>query len=307
MPTDAPDADVHVDAELVARLVAAQHPAFAGRVQLVANGWDNAIFRLGEHHAVRMPRRAIGDRLVRSEQRWLPVMAAALPDGVRAPVPVAMGEPGEGYPYRWSITQWFEGVVAASVEPSSRGDAALALADVVVAMGTPAPPEAPENAFRGVPLAERDRVVAERLASGRLEAVLPATDAAALAAVWRDALDAPPWAGPPVWVHGDLHPGNLLLEPEPTGALRLAAVLDFGDLTSGDTATDLATAWLTFDGAGREAFRARVEAMRSTDAADWTRARGWALAVGSAIVDTIGVGGPIGRIGAHALEQVLAD
>jgi aminoglycoside phosphotransferase (APT) family kinase protein len=222
-------------------------------------------------------------------------------------VPVAVGEPGEGYPYRWSITPWFEGVIAASVEPSSRGEAALALADVVVAMGTPAPPEAPANPYRGVPLAERDGIVAERLASGRLEAVLPATDAAALATVWRAALDAPPWAGPSAWVHGDLHPGNLLLEPDPAGALRLAAVLDFGDLTSGDPATDLATAWLTFDAAGRAAFRARVEALRSTDAADWARARGWALAVGSAIVDTIGVEGPIGRIGAHALEQVLAD
>ncbi len=307
MPTDAPDADVEVDAALVARLVAAQHPAFAGAVELVANGWDNAIFRLGERHAVRMPRRAIGDRLVRSEQRWLPVMAAALPDGVRAPVPVVVGEPGEGYPYRWSITPWFEGVVAASVDPPERSGAALALADVVVAMGTPAPSEAPGNPFRGVPLAERDEVVAERLASGRLEAVLPATDAAALATVWRDALDAPPWAGPPLWVHGDLHPGNLLLEAGPAGELRLAAVLDFGDLTSGDPATDLATAWLTFDGHGRAAFRARVASLRPTDASDWARARGWALAVGSAIVDTIGAEGPIGRIGAHALEQVLAD
>lgn len=310
---DAPDPDVHVDAELVARLVAAQHPSFAGPVRLVANGWDNAILRLGDRWAVRMPRRALGDRLVRSEQRWLPVVAGSLPDGVRAPVPVAVGEPGEGYPYAWSITPWFEGVPAASVDPAARRPIAEALADVVVAIGERAPADAPSNPHRGVPLAARDEVVAVRLASGRLERLVT-TDVAALAAVWADALAAPAWAGEPRWVHGDPHPGNLLLDRDPaarSGAegsrWRLAALLDFGDLTAGDPATDLAAAWLVFDAPGRAAFRHRVEQLRATDAADWVRARGWALAMGSAIVDTIGVDGPIGRVGAHALEQVLRD
>jgi hypothetical protein len=88
---------------------------------------------------------------------------------------------------------------------------------------------------------------------------------------------------------------------------ELLAVLDFGDLTAGDPATDLAAAWLVFDPIGRAAFRDRVERLRATDAADWARARGWALAIGSAIVDTVGTAGPIGRVGAHALEQVLLD
>jgi aminoglycoside phosphotransferase (APT) family kinase protein len=307
MTADAPEADVDVDADLVARLVAAQHPSFAGPVELVANGWDNAIFRLGRRWAVRMPRRALADRLVRSEQRWLPVVAGSLPDGVRAPVPVAAGAPGLGYPYRWSITPWFEGEPAASVDPARRAPVAEALADVIVALGRPAPPDAPGNPFRGVPLAARDAVVSERLASGRLERLVP-TDVAALAVVWADALAAPTWAGPARWVHGDPHPGNLLLARGADGTgWRLAAILDFGDLTAGDPATDLAAAWLVFDAAGRAAFRHRIERLRPTDAADWARARGWALAMGSAIVDTIGVAGPIGRVGAHALEQVLLD
>ena len=273
MAADAPEADVHVDAALVARLVAAQHPSFTGPLELVANGWDNAIFRLGEEWAVRMPRRALGDRLVRSEQRWLPVIAGSLPDGVRAPVPVAAGRPGLGYPYAWSITPWFDGEPAASVPPAARRPIAGALADVLVAIGRPAPADAPENPYRGVPLA------------------------------------APPWTGPPRWVHGDPHPGNLLFErPTDGDGWRLAAVLDLGDLTGGDPATDLASAWLVFDPAGRAAFRDRIERSRPTDAANWARARGWALAIGSAIVDAIGVdGGPIGRVGAHALEQVLLD
>jgi aminoglycoside phosphotransferase (APT) family kinase protein len=304
MADDAPDADVKVDAELVTRLVAAQHPSFAGRVELVANGWDNTILRIGDAWAARMPRRALADVLVRSEQRWLPLIAGTLPDGVRAPVPVAVGEPGEGYPYSWSITPWFDGVPAESVDPAERRGMAEALADVIVAIGRPAPPEAPANPYRGVPLVERADVVEERLASGRLERAVP-TDAAALASVWADALAAPRWSGVPRWVHGDPHPGNLLLSSRPP--YRLHAVLDFGDLTAGDPATDLAAAWLVFDPAGRAAFRRRVEQLRATDAADWARARGWALAMGSAIVDTVGVGGPIGRVGAHALEQVLRD
>lgn len=311
MTADAPEADVDVDADLVARLVAAQHPSFAGPVELVANGWDNAIFRLGGHWAVRMPRRTLADRLVRSELRWLPVVAGSLPDGVHAPVPVAAGSPGLGYPYRWSITPWFEGEPASSVDPAERTGIAEALADVIVALGRPAPPEAPENPYRGVPLVARDPVVSERLASGRLERLVP-TDVAALAAVWADALAAPGWDGARRWVHGDPHPGNLLLErgagADARGAgWRLAAILDFGDLTAGDPATDLAAAWLVFDATGRAAFRHRIERLRPTDAADWARARGWALAMGSAIVDTIGVAGPIGRVGAHALEQVLLD
>lgn len=312
MTADAPEADVDVDADLVMRLVAAQHPSFAGPVELVANGWDNAIFRLGRQWAVRVPRRALADRLARSEQRWLPVVAGSLPDGVRAPVPVAAGAPGLGYPYRWSITPWFEGEPAASVEAAERTTIAEALADVIVALGRPAPPDAPENPYRGVPLAARDAVVSERLASGRLERLVP-TDVAALAAVWADALAAPVWGGGPRWVHGDPHPGNLLLERDDgadgadVAGWRLAAILDFGDLTAGDPATDLAAAWLVFDATGRAAFRHRIERLRPTDAADWARGRGWALAMGSAIVDTIGVAGPIGRVGAHALEQVLLD
>jgi aminoglycoside phosphotransferase (APT) family kinase protein len=97
-PADAPEADVEVDAELVARLVAAQHPAHLGPVRPVAIGWDNAIFRLGERWAARMPRRALGDRNVRAEQRWLAEVARALPPGVSAPVPVAVGVVGAGVP-----------------------------------------------------------------------------------------------------------------------------------------------------------------------------------------------------------------
>lgn len=293
--TDAPSADIHVDAELAASLVASQHPDLAGPVTFAANGWDCASFRLGDDLAVRLPRRTMAAGLVLHEQRWLPELAAISP--VPVPAPVRVGRPSREFPFAWSIVPWFEGVTAYAIEPASRAAAAPGLAAFVAALGTGAPADAPLNPFRGVPLAVRDDVVRERLASGRLP------DAPALTAVWERSLAAPAWGGPAVWVHGDLHPANLVLAA--SGAL--AAVIDFGDVCAGDPACDLATAWLTFDATGRAAFRAEVEYRQETDAATWDRARGWALVLGSAIVDSIGTSSALGRVGAYALGQVLLD
>jgi aminoglycoside phosphotransferase (APT) family kinase protein len=297
MTTDAPPADLHVDEELVARLVAAQHPDLAGDVRLVANGWDNAMFRLGDALAVRMPRRALAVGLMRNEQRWLGELAARVPVPIPAPVRIGRPDPALGYDAPWSIVPWLDGRSALEVPPAGRSDAAPALAAFVTALGIPAPAEAPANPYRGVPLAARDADVRQRLASGKLR------DAERLTRVWERAIAASAWSGPALWLHGDLHPANLLLEAD--GAL--AGVVDFGDLTAGDPATDLATAWLTFDESARPTFRAEVERHRPTDDATWDRARGWALVVGSAVVDVTDPGTAFGRFGAQVLEQVLLD
>jgi aminoglycoside phosphotransferase (APT) family kinase protein len=295
--TDAPPPDFHVDAALAARLVAAQHSDLSGSIRLVANGWDNAVFRLGEAHAVRMPRRSAAVGLVLHEQRWLPELAPRL--GVAIPSPVRVGAPAPelGYDAPWSIVPWFDGMNALGVDATARGHAAVDLAAFVTDLSAPAPADAPANVYRGVPLADRDEGVRARLASGRVPG------AARLAAVWDRALAASAWAGPKLWLHGDLHPANLLLST--SGAL--AAVIDFGDVTSGDPATDLATAWLTFGQRGRRVFRAEVEARRAVDDATWDRARGWALVIASAVVEQAGTSTTFGRFGAHVLEQVLLD
>lgn len=295
--TDAPPAEFHVDAALVSRLVAAQHPDLAGDVRLVASGWDNAMFRLGSAWAVRMPRRAAAVELMWNEQRWLGGLAARLPVPIPAPVRNGRPDPALGYEAPWSIVPWLDGRTAVEVDLVERSDAASALAAFVTALGIPAPTDAPANPYRGVPLAARDTDVRARLASGK------AREARRLESVWERALAASAWSGPALWLHGDLHPANLLLGPD--GAL--AGVVDFGDLTSGDPATDLATAWLTFDAGARRVFRAEVERRRPTDAATWDRARGWALVIGSAVVDVADPASSFGRFGAVVLEQVLLD
>lgn len=297
MTTDAPPPDLHVDEALAARLVAAQHPDLAGPIELVANGWDNVMFRLGEAYAIRMPRRRIAIGLARNEQRWLPLLAARLPAPIPAPVRVGEPAPELGYDAPWSIVPWLDGANALGFEPGQRIPAAVALAAFVAELGIPAPQDAPHNPYRGVPLIERDEAVRARLASGRLPG------AARLGSVWERALAASVWTGAKAWVHGDLHPANLLLTPSGS----LAGVVDFGDVTAGDPATDLATAWLTFDRDARRVFRDEVDRRRGVDEATWDRARGWALVIGSAMVEHAGTSSEFGSAGAHALGQVLLD
>ena len=193
---------------------------------------------------------------------------------------------------------WFDGASGLTFDPETRGVAVNALAAFVAELAaTPAPADAPANAFRGVPLLHRDEAVRARLAGGRIP------EAAALLGVWERATAAPAWTGPAVWLHGDLHPANLLLAP--SGAL--VAVIDFGDITAGDPATDLATAWLTFDPRSRRIFRAELEARRGVDEATWDRARGWALLIASAVVEVAGTTGSFGSVASYVLEQVRLD
>lgn len=289
-----PAAEVHVSAELVLRLVSEQHPDLAGRsLNAVANGWDNAIFRLGNDLAVRLPRRQAAAELIRSEQRWLPELSQALPVGT--PVPVREGVPTSYFPWYWSITRWLDGVSAASVETAGRSSAAADLARFVVAFQRPAPADAPRNPVRGVPLSTRNTAVEQRIEAAGLP-----TDVLDL---WRVLSDQPEWSGPQLWLHGDLHAANLVLNRQG----RLAAVLDFGDLTSGDPATDLAAAWLVFDRTARRTFMEVLNQERAYDAATWQRARGWALCMASAMAATSDDNPAFRTMGARILDDVLSD
>ncbi|PRX98067.1 aminoglycoside phosphotransferase family protein [Allonocardiopsis opalescens] len=297
---DTPAADIDIDAPLVARLVAAQHPDLAGTPALAANGWDNALYRLGDELCVRLPRRRVAAGLLRNEQRWLPVLAERV--RVPVPAPVRVGRPSEDYPWPWSITPWFAGRPAVEAPPAVRTAIAAELAEFTAELHGPAPAGAPHNPVRGMPLASRAEAVRGRLADPRLP------HGAELRRIWDEAAAAPPWEGPPVWLHGDLHPGNILLTDDPGGgAPRLAAVIDFGDLTAGDPATDLAAAWLVFDAGGRAAFRARVDELCGTGAATWARARGWAIGMASAVALNSADAPHMAAMGAHALEQALLD
>ena len=292
MALDMPAAEVEIDPSLVRGLLADQHPDLAVLpLEAGVPGWDNAIFRLGRELVVRLPRRAIAVRPLENEQRWLPELAPRLP--LPIPVPVRVGVAGRGFPWPWSVCPWFEGETAAET-PFDQAAAARDLGAFVAALHAPAPDDAPANEFRGGALAGRSAILEERLA------LLAGTvDAEAVRARWRAALAAPYDAGRRVWLHGDLHPANLVVRNG-----RLAAVLDLGDLTGGDPATDLAAAWMFFDPDARRVFR---DAAGAPDADTWARARGWALSHGIACLASSADNPRMHAVGARTLANVLAD
>ncbi len=286
----APEAEVELSVELVRSLLAEQHPDLAHLpLTEVASGWDNVVFRLGDDLAVRVPRRAMGAVLAVGEQRWLGALAPRLP--LPVPAPVRVGGPGAGYPWTWSVIPWFHGEEAARADPSDWEDTAVRLGAFLAALHQPSPPDAPFSACRGVPLSDR----AERLVEG-LDQLGDQVDRGRIEARWDRLVATPPWSGPPVWIHGDLHPRNIVVEGG-----RLAAVVDFGDMTGGDPAVDLSVAWFWLPPAVRPAFR---DAVGGIDDDTWQRAKGWALALSVAHLCGDERVIPLGR---HALDAVLAD
>nr|WP_257019691.1 aminoglycoside phosphotransferase family protein [Streptomyces sp. TLI_235] len=286
-----PAADVPVSVELVRRLLGEQHPDLASLpIEVLTNGWDNLVCRLGEDLLVRLPRRALAAGLVAHEQRWLPELAGRLP--LPVPAPVRVGRPTAEYPWSWSVVPFFPGRIAAHEEPDDLWPAASALGGFLAALHIPAPSDAPVNPLRGIPLAGRASGVADGLAH-----VADAAHRATARRIWEAAAETPAWDGPPLWLHGDLHPANVLVDRG-----RVSAVIDFGDITSGDPATDLSVAWMLFTADQRAAFR---RAYGRADDATWERARGWALALALAFL-THSADNPLMRaIGERALRAVL--
>jgi aminoglycoside phosphotransferase (APT) family kinase protein len=292
------DDEVAVDVDLVRRLLAAQHPQWADLPieQYDSTGTSNSIFRVGADLSVRMPRVARSMEQVTIEQRWLPQLAPVLPLAI--PVPLAIGEPGEGYPYIWAIAQWLDGESAATAEIDDPRAAATDLGQFVAAMrrvdttGGRRPGDG--NFYRGCPLADRD--VVTRHAIGELAGKI---DLEAATAAWEHALATPALTGPPVWIHGDLMAGNLIVDHG-----RLHAVIDFGGLGVGDPACDLIVAWNFFSGAARATYRAVLEVDDDT----WARGRGWALSVALLQLPYYEISNPaLAAIARFTIDQVLAD
>ncbi|WP_277213743.1 aminoglycoside phosphotransferase family protein [Isoptericola croceus] len=291
-------ADLDVTVDLVRGLLAEQHPDLAGLpLRVEANGWDNVMIRLGDDLAVRVPRREVAAHLVEHEQRWLPVLAPRLP--VTVPVALRVGRPsvGLGYPWSWSVVPWTDGRRGSDVAPERRRRVAGPLAAFHHALHSPAPSDAPVNPVRGVALPTRDEALRGRVERG----VVP--DGDEVLALWSQLVEAPGWEGLPLWIHGDPHPGNLVLADD--GTLR--AVVDFGDMTAGDPATDLAAAWLVLDAEGRAVYRDALGDRYPADDPVWLRARGWALTMSTSMLESGPESAWVHRMGTESLARVLGD
>jgi aminoglycoside phosphotransferase (APT) family kinase protein len=289
--------EVDTDASLVSRLLASQFPQWADLpIEPVQSaGTDNAVYRLGDDMAVRLPRIhwAIGQ--VEKEHQWLPRLASFLP--LTIPIPLAMGEPGEGYPWQWSVYRWLEGESATIKRIADPPQAATDLAQFITALqqiDTTGGPLAVDHNLRGIPLTRRDTGTRQAIA-----ALHDTINVDIAMIVWEAALQAPEWDRAPVWFHGDLLPGNLLVERG-----RLSAVIDFGGLGVGDPACDLIIAWGLFSGESRDVFRAAL----AVDDATWARGRGHALSQAVIFIPYYLNTNPVGVGNARRMiDEVLAD
>jgi aminoglycoside phosphotransferase (APT) family kinase protein len=298
-PDAIPPADVRVDVALVRALLDQQAPQFASLpLTVAAEGWDNVMVRAGEDLVVRLPRRELAGRLFANEVTWAPLLAPGLP--LPIPVPRFVGRPGSGYPYPWAVSDWLPGTTAEEFSATERDayapqlarflaafhrpvSAVIAMPDDASPASTPASP--PVNPVRGVPVAARSQVWWQRLVES--QPLLAPGVSTTLERMIHTAEDAPEWNREPVWVHGDPHLANVLAEAETTASgtgetgtrvARLTGVVDLGDVTVGDPASDLAEAARHFTPAGVEAFRTTYEAEAEySDQSLWDRARGWTV------------------------------
>jgi aminoglycoside phosphotransferase (APT) family kinase protein len=261
---------IEITAELVRDLLRDQHSDLAEHpLKLGARGWDNQLWRLGDDLAVRLPwATQSADALLRKEHAWLPTLAPHLP--LPIPVPQRLGEPSERFPRPWIVTTWVPGEPADRAPATHAAEAADTLATFLTALHQPAPERAPadDEYGRGGPLADRAEQFERQLAWATELGLIPDSDA--VRAVWEDAIAAPAWEGPALWLHGDLHPANVLTEGG-----TFCGVIDFGDLCTGDPAIDLAAPWILLPDGAADRF---YEAYRpAADAATLRRARGWAV------------------------------
>lgn len=291
-----PPAEVDIDEGLVRGLLRSQHRDLADLpLRHVATGWDNVTYRLGSQMAVRLPRISDAAPLIVAEQTWLPWLAGHLP--VAIPVPLRQGTPGAGFPWPWSIVPWTAGRTA---DRELLDVAQAGLFGRFLACLHQVPPAGfPRNTWRGIPLTGLSETVEPKLSALTDPGAGLAVSAEAVWRRWQDALRAPADAGD-TCIHADLHPRNLVVDQG-----SLSAVLDWGDMTAGDPAADLAAAWMLFPASAHPAIWA---AYGQVSGSTMTRARGWAVFFGSNAL-TLGLGSDpvLAGIGRRTLERACTS
>lgn len=287
------DGEVDIDAEVVERLISDQFPKLSGLPirPVRSTGTVNVIYRLGDHHYVRLPRIEGWVAELEKEWEWLPRLAPHV--SLRIPKPVFLGEPSSWYPIRWAIYEWVDGVPYSDESVSDEREVAQALAQFVIQLRSVKPDS---NAPRGGrrPLGELDARTREAI-----DACRDLIDADAALKAWERSLEAPAWDGDPVWIHADLLRPNLLLREG-----RLVAVIDFGSAGVGDPAADVIAAWAVFNQEGRSTYRQVLD----VDDGTWYRARGYALHQAALIIPYYRKTNPeFVRLAKRTIDQILAD
>lgn len=290
--TATPPAEVQITKKLVQQLLKSQHSDLSDLpINLLDEGWDNVMFRLGKEFVIRMPRRKVAVKLLQNEQKWLPNIAKKLP--IPTPVSLKIGKPEFDFPWTWSILPWLEGKTANFNYPQT--NEAERFANFLKVLHQPAPENAPKNTSRGIPLKTKAEAVEGYLSrlKSNTNFITPKIET-----IWETALKAKR-STEICWLHGDLHARNVLINNG-----KFSGIIDWGDLTSGDVATDLASIWMLFE--TQEARKNVIEVYGFSEDL-LARAKGWAVFFGVILLETGLVDNPqhaeMGRITLERLEE----
>lgn len=286
------DDEVAIDAELVRRLLAEQIPEFSQLPlrEVPSTGTVNAVFRLGDALAARVPRVLRWASDLERELAWLPILKSELT--LTVPRPVRTGSPTEYYPMPWAVYEWIDGSPYSNDGVDDDLQAARDLANFVTELQRIDSTGAPPAGRR--PLRELDAITRDALAASATE-----IDAPTATKIWDAVIETPAWTGAPVWIHTDLLPPNLLVSDG-----RLAAVIDWGGAGIGDPAADVIAAWSVFGAAGRRAFRMHL----GTDDETWNRGRGFALHQAALIIPYYRDTNPeFVAMAVRTIQEILSD
>ena len=288
---------MELDAAKARKIIDAQSPDYAhlSLKPIVSGGTDNTMFRLGDRLCARFPKREDAVPQIEKEQVWLPRLT---PLPLNIPVPVGHGIATELFPHPWSLYEWLPGASQIESEIRDWRRAAMTLADFVLSLQAKdvrsAPLAGPQSHYRGVELEQRDR-----LTRAAITGLSDAYSETSLLRVWDHALRTPKHDGAPVWLHGDLHGGNILVDGG-----HLSSVIDFGLSGVGDPACDLMVAWSVLPKSVRPLFKAEIEASENR----WLRGRGWALSVSVIALEYYrGRNETLSQISRKTIDAILAD
>ncbi len=266
-----PKAEVKIDKHLVQQLINSQFPSLSNLpITFLDAGWDNENYRLGDNYIIRLPRRKIAIDLLANEINWLPKLQEKLP--IAIPAPIYVGQPDDTYPWQWTIIPWVKGQTADLNKPHD--SAALQLIDFLKNLHQQSPKNAPTNLSRGVPLKNKAEDLRQRMnrLKEKTNSITPKIEA-----LWQTALHTP-FIKDKYLLHGDLHPRNIIVS-----AGKINAIIDWGDITDGDAATDLASLWMLFD---KKSVRQQALAAYGASSDLRQRAIGWAIFFGVILLDT---------------------
>lgn len=255
-----------INEELARYMIDSQIPQWKHlKITPIAHGgWDNRTFHLGETMSIRMPSAEIYAHQIEKEFYWLPILAPLLPKQIS--IPLIIGKQTKNYSWSWGIYKWLEGETVTTTHNIDLNMLAKDLGTFLKALytinSTGGPAAGSHNFYRGGHLHVYNDQVQQALVI--LENKI---DTSKARMIWESAVTTT-WEKDPVWVHGDIAAGNLLVQNG-----KLNAVIDFGGLAVGDPACDLAIAWTQFTDSSRQLFKESV----SLDHETWNRGKAWAL------------------------------